>query len=132
MSIITLKKVSVYVYTIKPNALCSVRILKTLCRKLKLPEAFDYQQLARLTPGYVGADLMALCREAAMTAINRVLLETRGLSQSHSQSSSKELLPKGDQTEADVMEKEIREQQTANVNPGAEDRDESGQNQQQV
>lgn len=106
------------------------RILKTLCRKLKLPEDFDYQQLARLTPGYVGADLMALCREAAMTAINRVLLETRGQSHSHSQSSSKELLPSTDQTEADVMGKEIREQQTANINPGAEE--ESGQNQQQV
>lgn len=55
-------------------SLC-LRILRTLCRKLKLPEDFDYQQLARLTPGYVGADLMALCREAAMSAVNRVLLE---------------------------------------------------------
>lgn len=53
--------------------LCSVRILKTLCRKLKLPEDFDYQHLARLTPGYVGADLMALCREAVMSAVNRLL-----------------------------------------------------------
>uniref|UniRef100_A0AAQ5Y0I9 Nuclear VCP like n=1 Tax=Amphiprion ocellaris TaxID=80972 RepID=A0AAQ5Y0I9_AMPOC len=51
------------------------RILKTLCRKLNLPEDFDYQKLARLTPGYVGADLMALCREAAMSAVNRILLE---------------------------------------------------------
>uniref|UniRef100_A0A671VJE8 Nuclear VCP like n=1 Tax=Sparus aurata TaxID=8175 RepID=A0A671VJE8_SPAAU len=82
-----------------PDEPARLRILKTLCRKLKLPEDFDYQKLARLTPGYVGADLMALCREAAMTAINRVLLETRGLSQSHSQSSSKELLPSRDQTE---------------------------------
>uniref|UniRef100_A0AAQ6A2R5 Nuclear VCP like n=1 Tax=Amphiprion ocellaris TaxID=80972 RepID=A0AAQ6A2R5_AMPOC len=49
------------------------RILKTLCRKLNLPEDFDYQKLARLTPGYVGADLMALCREAAMSAVNRIL-----------------------------------------------------------
>ncbi|KAM8738841.1 nuclear valosin-containing protein-like isoform 1-T1 [Acanthopagrus schlegelii] len=112
-----------------PDEAARLRILKTLCRKLKLPEDFDYQQLARLTPGYVGADLMALCREAAMTAINRVLLETRGQSHSHSQSSSKELLPSTDQTEADVMGKEIREQQTANINPGAEE--ESGQNQQQ-
>uniref|UniRef100_A0A4W6BR59 Nuclear VCP like n=1 Tax=Lates calcarifer TaxID=8187 RepID=A0A4W6BR59_LATCA len=58
-----------------PDEAARLRILKTLCRKLKLPENFDYQQLARLTPGYVGADLMALCREAAMTAVNRVLLE---------------------------------------------------------
>uniref|UniRef100_A0AAX7SY21 AAA+ ATPase domain-containing protein n=1 Tax=Astatotilapia calliptera TaxID=8154 RepID=A0AAX7SY21_ASTCA len=61
-----------------PDEAARLRILRTLCRKLKLPEDFDYQQLARLTPGYVGADLMALCREAAMSAVNRVLLETRG------------------------------------------------------
>uniref|UniRef100_A0AAY5K0R4 AAA+ ATPase domain-containing protein n=1 Tax=Esox lucius TaxID=8010 RepID=A0AAY5K0R4_ESOLU len=58
-----------------PDEAARLRILKTLCRKLKLPEDFDYRQLARLTPGYVGADLMALCREAAMSAVNRVLLE---------------------------------------------------------
>ncbi|XP_014907670.1 nuclear valosin-containing protein-like [Poecilia latipinna] len=60
-----------------PDEAARLGILKTLCRKLTLPEGFDYQLLARLTPGYVGADLMALCREAAMAAVNRVLLETR-------------------------------------------------------
>ncbi|KAM6956616.1 nuclear valosin-containing protein-like [Aplochiton taeniatus] len=58
-----------------PDEGARLRILKTLCRKLKLPEVFDYQKLARLTPGYVGADLMALCREAAMSAVNRALME---------------------------------------------------------
>lgn len=54
---------------------CLIRILRTLCRKLKLPESFDFHHLARLTPGYVGADLMALCREAAMCTVNRVLIK---------------------------------------------------------
>ncbi|KAJ8248497.1 hypothetical protein GJAV_G00242660 [Gymnothorax javanicus] len=58
-----------------PDEGARLRILKTLCRKLRLPDSFDFQQLARLTPGYVGADLMALCREAAVSAVNRVLLE---------------------------------------------------------
>uniref|UniRef100_A0AAR2J4J7 AAA+ ATPase domain-containing protein n=1 Tax=Pygocentrus nattereri TaxID=42514 RepID=A0AAR2J4J7_PYGNA len=58
-----------------PDEGTRLRILKTLCRKLKLPADFDFRQLARLTPGYVGADLMALCREAAMSAVNRVLLQ---------------------------------------------------------
>lgn len=58
-----------------PDEGARLRILRTLCRKLKLPESFDFQQLAHLTPGYVGADLMALCREAAMSAVNRVLIE---------------------------------------------------------
>nr|XP_061794545.1 nuclear valosin-containing protein-like [Nerophis lumbriciformis] len=57
-----------------PDETSRFRILKTLCRNLKMPEDFDYRKLARLTPGYVGADLMALCREAAMHAVNRVLL----------------------------------------------------------
>uniref|UniRef100_A0A4W5R1D4 Nuclear VCP like n=1 Tax=Hucho hucho TaxID=62062 RepID=A0A4W5R1D4_9TELE len=64
-----------------PDEAARLRILKTLCRKLKLREDFDYRQLARLTPGYVGADLMALCREAAMSAVNRVLLERQDKNQ---------------------------------------------------
>uniref|UniRef100_A0A8C4IFM0 Nuclear VCP like n=1 Tax=Dicentrarchus labrax TaxID=13489 RepID=A0A8C4IFM0_DICLA len=82
-----------------PDEAARLRILKTLCRKLKLPEDFEYQQLARLTPGYVGADLMALCREAAMSAVNRVLLEIRGRPQSHSQTSTEEPLTGGVLTE---------------------------------
>lgn len=60
-----------------PDQAARLRILKTLCRKLKLGEDFDFQRLARLTPGYVGADLMALCREAAMCAVNRILLQVQ-------------------------------------------------------
>src|SRR5579864_3064944 len=33
----------------------------------------DFARLAQLTPGFVGADLEALCREAAMIALRRVL-----------------------------------------------------------
>ncbi len=109
---------------------CAVRILQTLCRKLKLPNDFDYKQLARLTPGYVGADLMALCREAAMTAVNRVLLETSGLTESHGQISVNEPLRDGVHTEADVTDEEAREQQTADIN--AAPQQEPGQNHLQV
>ncbi|NXB70590.1 NVL protein, partial [Donacobius atricapilla] len=57
-----------------PDEAAREKILQTLCRKLKLPESFEFRHLARLTPGYVGADLMALCREAAMGTVNRVLI----------------------------------------------------------
>ncbi|NWI02659.1 NVL protein, partial [Tichodroma muraria] len=62
------------------------KILQTLCRKLKLPESFEFRHLAGLTPGYVGADLMALCREAAMGTVNRVLIasEEQGRKHPHS------------------------------------------------
>lgn len=76
--------------------------MKTLCRKLKLTEEFDFKQLARLTPGYVGADLMALCREAAMCAVNRVLLRIRKTPQSHSQSAAEETLTSEENTRAEL------------------------------
>ncbi|NWW08623.1 NVL protein, partial [Oreocharis arfaki] len=62
------------------------KILQTLCRKLKLPESFEFRHLARLTPGYVGADLMALCREAAMCTVNRVLITSEEQRRKHTRS----------------------------------------------
>lgn len=44
-----------------------------LCRDLTVEKELNYSTLAHYTPGYVGADLRALVREAAMTAINRCL-----------------------------------------------------------
>ncbi|XP_019405081.1 PREDICTED: nuclear valosin-containing protein-like isoform X2 [Crocodylus porosus] len=61
-----------------PDEAAREKILQTLCRKLKLPESFDFHHLAHVTPGYVGADLMALCREAAMCTVNRVLINSEG------------------------------------------------------
>ncbi|XP_052662764.1 nuclear valosin-containing protein-like isoform X1 [Harpia harpyja] len=66
-----------------PNEAAREKILQTLCRKLKLPESFDFHHLARLTPGYVGADLMALCREAAMCTVNRVLIKSEKQKRKH-------------------------------------------------
>ena len=43
-----------------------------LCRHLRLAPDTDLTHLAKLTPGYVGADLTSLTREAAMAAVNRV------------------------------------------------------------
>ncbi|XP_064565540.1 nuclear valosin-containing protein-like isoform X1 [Zonotrichia leucophrys gambelii] len=62
------------------------KILQTLCRKLKLPESFSFGHLARLTPGYVGADLMALCREAAMGTVSRVLITPEEHEKKHTHS----------------------------------------------
>ncbi|KAM5301503.1 nuclear valosin-containing protein-like isoform 2-T2 [Glossophaga mutica] len=58
-----------------PDEASRERILQTLCRKLRFPETSHFRHLAHLTPGFVGADLMALCREAAMCAVNRVLMQ---------------------------------------------------------
>ncbi|KAI0229314.1 Nuclear valosin-containing protein-like [Lamellibrachia satsuma] len=55
-----------------PDEGARIGILKVLCRDLRLETDFDFEGLAHNTPGYVGADLMALAREAAITAVNRV------------------------------------------------------------
>jgi ribosome biogenesis ATPase len=36
-----------------------------------LDAAFDYRAIARATPGYVGADMVSLAKEAAVCAVNR-------------------------------------------------------------
>ena len=48
-------------------------ILQILCAQTALDPTLQLRQLARDTPGYCGADLMALCREAAMVAVDRIL-----------------------------------------------------------
>lgn len=66
-----------------PDEASRERILQILCRKLRLPETFNFCHLAHLTPGFVGADLMALCREAAMCAVNRGLMKLQQQQQKH-------------------------------------------------
>jgi transitional endoplasmic reticulum ATPase len=48
-------------------------ILRIHSRDAALARDVDLARIAQLTPGYVGADLAALCREAAMIALRRVL-----------------------------------------------------------
>ena len=43
----------------------------------------DYSTLAHLTPGYVGADLSSLVREAALSSVNRSLLHAPQSHDSH-------------------------------------------------
>lgn len=48
------------------------QILRSLSGKLKIGGDVEWKDFARKTPGYVGADLKALTREAAAVAINRI------------------------------------------------------------
>jgi ribosome biogenesis ATPase len=55
-----------------PNEQARTRILQKMCGKLRLEGSIDFQNLARLTPGYVGADLNALTAEAGLIAVRRI------------------------------------------------------------
>ncbi|KAJ3151886.1 hypothetical protein HDU86_006018 [Geranomyces michiganensis] len=56
-----------------PDEKARAKILEKLCSKLKLSGDLDVAQLAKWTPGYVGADLAALTAEAGMSAVGRVV-----------------------------------------------------------
>nr|CAI5852258.1 unnamed protein product [Callosobruchus analis] len=60
-----------------PNKDSRVQILKVLTGKLKLMDGFDFERVAANTPGFVGADLLSLVREAAMAAVNRLIKDVR-------------------------------------------------------
>jgi ribosome biogenesis ATPase len=48
------------------------RILRVQCAKLRLSGEFDFRSLAKMTPGYVGADLAALTGAAGVLAVKRI------------------------------------------------------------
>ncbi|ETO82460.1 hypothetical protein F444_03400, partial [Phytophthora nicotianae P1976] len=55
-----------------PDEEAREKILRVLARKMALEGDFDFPALARRTPGYVGADLVSLTKEAAVGAVNRI------------------------------------------------------------
>jgi transitional endoplasmic reticulum ATPase len=56
-----------------PDVRARTEILRIHAKDAALATDIDFARLAQLTPGFVGADLEALCREAAMIALRRVL-----------------------------------------------------------
>ena len=55
-----------------PDSMGRVEILRIHSRDMPLAHDTDLVELARITPGFVGADLAALCRESAMAALRRM------------------------------------------------------------
>ena len=61
-----------------PKVTARHSILEIHSRKMPLHRDVDLYDLAKRTHGFVGADLAALCREAAMNAIRRFMPEIEG------------------------------------------------------
>ncbi|KAF8474978.1 P-loop containing nucleoside triphosphate hydrolase protein [Kalaharituber pfeilii] len=55
-----------------PDEVGREKILKVLSKKLRLSGDFDFRKLAKMTPGFVGADLNALTAAAGICAIKRI------------------------------------------------------------
>lgn len=54
-----------------PDLAAREKILQVVCKNLSLSPEVDWKYLALNTPGYVGADMLALASEAGMIAVNR-------------------------------------------------------------
>ncbi|RCK60440.1 Ribosome biogenesis ATPase RIX7 [Candida viswanathii] len=83
-----------------PNEEQRISILKAMTKNIKLEnsELFDYRELSKLTPGYVGADLKSLVTAAGITAIKRIF-ETMSEEQEESQ--------KDDLMDIDLTQKDV-------------------------
>ncbi len=60
-----------------PNRAGRLQILKIHSRKMPLAADVDLDRLAEITHGYVGADIAALCKEAGMVTLRRILPEIK-------------------------------------------------------
>ncbi len=49
-----------------PNEEARIEILKILTRKMRLNPEIDMREIVKMTPGYVGADISTLCKEASI------------------------------------------------------------------
>jgi transitional endoplasmic reticulum ATPase len=60
-----------------PNQAGRLQILKIHSRKMPLAPDVDLEHQAEITHGYVGADLAALCKEAGMVTLRRIIPEIK-------------------------------------------------------
>ena len=49
-----------------PNEEARIEILKILTRKMRMNPDIDLKEIVKMTPGYVGADVSTLCKEASI------------------------------------------------------------------
>jgi len=64
-----------------PTEAARAQMLRVLTRPLRLQGGFDHAAIARRTPGFVGADLAALAKEAAAAAVTRIFRKIDGKQQ---------------------------------------------------
>ena len=79
-------------YVPAPDEKARYEIFKVHTRHMPLSEDVDLHELARITEGYTGADIAAVCREAAMTALREASKPTK-VSMKHFQAALKVITP---------------------------------------
>lgn len=92
-----------------PNEISRLHILKKITQGMKIDGAIDYSKLAKLTPGFVGADLKALTTAAGTCAIKRIFEDHGNLLKNVS----------SDQTQTEEVDSDIA--MDVDVSPTADD-----------
>ncbi|MCC6010892.1 MAG: CDC48 family AAA ATPase [Desulfurococcaceae archaeon] len=67
------------IYVPPPDFNARLEIFKVHTRKIPLHEDVNIEELAKLTEGYTGADIAAVCREATMVALRETYVSTGSL-----------------------------------------------------
>lgn len=58
-----------------PNEPARIEILQKLTANMRLEPNFNHKDLVKFTPGYVGADIQTLCKEASIISVERAIRE---------------------------------------------------------
>ncbi|MEZ0393641.1 MAG: AAA family ATPase, partial [Desulfurococcaceae archaeon] len=96
------------IYVPPPDLKARLEIFKVHTRKMPLASDVNLEELARLTEGYSGADIAAVCREAAMIAL-RERLEVRPIEMRHFLKALEAVRPSLSKDVIEIYEKLTRE-----------------------
>ncbi|MCS7364415.1 MAG: CDC48 family AAA ATPase [archaeon GB-1867-035] len=80
------------IYIPPPDYKARVEILKIHTRNMPLAEDVNLEEIAKITEGYAGSDLEAICREAAMEAL-RENINAKAVSKRHFEHALKRVRP---------------------------------------
>ncbi|MCD6508864.1 MAG: AAA family ATPase, partial [Thermoprotei archaeon] len=92
------------IYVPPPDTRARLEILKVHTRKMPLGKDVDLDKIVALTEGYSGADIAALCREAALVALREAGRPTK-VTMKHFKEALKVVKPSLDPEEVKKYEK---------------------------
>ncbi|MET1159863.1 MAG: CDC48 family AAA ATPase [Thermoprotei archaeon] len=96
------------IYVPPPDFKARLEIFKVHTRKMPLADDVDFEELARRTEGYTGADIAAVCREAALLAL-REEFKVRPVEMRHFLEALKHVPPSLTREDIEMYERLARE-----------------------
>ncbi len=104
-----------HIFIPAPDKKARLSILKVHTRNMPLAKDVDLKKIAEKTEGYVGADLEALCREAAITAL-REDINANEVSMKHFEEAMKKVRPSMTKEEIERFKKKMEKLKNLQLN----------------